>query len=190
MNLTDLKYASLARLKDFKNTQGSMAHTENDGSDWTPNDWFTALAGEVGELGNFLKKVRREDFTLEIARPAIADELADVQCYLVILAHQLGVDLEQATISKFNRVSERVGSNVKLPLPENLFFSLEQIKLLIREIEQETQGFTEKLEANRKRLKSEHSKKLLRDGYSWRNAVNSGLYNLILKLRDKARGAL
>jgi hypothetical protein len=40
------------------------------------------------------------------------DELADVVTYLDILAFRCGVDLGAATMSKFNRVSERVGSDV------------------------------------------------------------------------------
>jgi hypothetical protein len=38
--------------------------------------------------------------------------LADVVTYLDILAFRCGVDLGNATMSKFNRVSERVGSDV------------------------------------------------------------------------------
>jgi NTP pyrophosphatase (non-canonical NTP hydrolase) len=76
------------------------------------NDWLTAVTGELGEAANILKKVRRGDFGINQARPELADELADVVTYLDILASQCGIDLGQATITKFNRVSERVDSNV------------------------------------------------------------------------------
>lgn len=39
-------------------------------------------------------------------------ELADVVTYLDILAMQLDIDLGEATKSKFNEVSDRVGSYV------------------------------------------------------------------------------
>jgi hypothetical protein len=44
----------------------------------------------------------------------VADELADVQIYLDLLAANLGVDLEHATISKFNEVSRKKGATVFL----------------------------------------------------------------------------
>ena len=44
----------------------------------------------------------------------LADELADVLCYLDLVAAHYGIDLEKALISKFNEVSRRTG------LPERL----------------------------------------------------------------------
>lgn len=79
--------------------------------DWTPSDWFMATAGELGEAGNLLKKVRRGE---PQQRGAIADELADTLIYLDLLAHRLGIDLGEAVRSKFNVVSDRVGSEVRL----------------------------------------------------------------------------
>jgi NTP pyrophosphatase (non-canonical NTP hydrolase) len=81
---------------------------------WTEADWFMALVGEVGELGNILKKIKRgDDFASpQAVRDAIADEIADVQVYLDHLAANLGVDLGRATMRKFNTVSKRVRSPV------------------------------------------------------------------------------
>ncbi len=76
------------------------------------NDWLTAVTGELGEAANVLKKVRRGDFTINQARPELADELADVATYLDILAKQCGIDLGKAIIEKFNRVSDKVDSNI------------------------------------------------------------------------------
>ncbi|WP_372394008.1 MazG-like family protein (plasmid) [Azospirillum sp. HJ39] len=109
-----LRGANTARLPTFKNAQGQPAHSQPDGSDWSLNDWMTAVAGETGELANLLKKVRRGDLSLEEARPSIAKELADVVTYLDLLAMQCGVNLGQATIDKFNEVSARVGSPIRL----------------------------------------------------------------------------
>lgn len=82
---------------------------------WSLCDWMTALAGEVGEAANVIKKVRRGDRTLDDARADLAKELADIQMYLDLLAHYAGIDLGAATTAKFNEVSERIGSKVRLP---------------------------------------------------------------------------
>ena len=73
-----------------------------------------AVVGELGELANIMKKVRRGDLTMDEARPAIAKELADVAIYFDILSMRLGVDLGKAIIAKFNEVSIRVGSTVHI----------------------------------------------------------------------------
>jgi NTP pyrophosphatase (non-canonical NTP hydrolase) len=110
-NLTfaTLREANLARLPLFTDRQGRRCHTAPDGSDWLPAEWVQATVGELGELANLLKKVRRGDFTRKEALPEIERELADVVTYLDILALQFGVDLGKATTSKFNEVSNRIG---------------------------------------------------------------------------------
>lgn len=115
MSLTfnELRVANATRVGQFRNGRGQLAHNA-DGSDWSPCDWMTALTGEVGEAANLIKKVRRGDFDLDEVRGDLADELADIACYLDLLARSVGVDLGEATRSKFNRVSDRVGSPVKL----------------------------------------------------------------------------
>jgi NTP pyrophosphatase (non-canonical NTP hydrolase) len=107
-----LRDANKARLPQFKNRRGEPAHSEPDGSDWKLSAWCNAVTGELGELANLIKKIERGDMTLDEARQDVADELADVVTYLDILAFRCGVDLGSATMSKFNRVSERVGSDV------------------------------------------------------------------------------
>ena len=114
LTFNTLRGGNTARLPQFKNAKGEPAHSEPDGSDWSLNDWYTAVSGELGELGNVLKKVRRGDLSLDEARPELSKELADVVTYLDLLAKQCGVDLGEATIAKFNEVSERVGSNVRI----------------------------------------------------------------------------
>jgi NTP pyrophosphatase (non-canonical NTP hydrolase) len=130
LTISELLRASLERLPDFKNARGEPAHPTTDGSDWTPADWMVALTGEVGETANILKKVRRGDLTLEQARAELGRELADIQCYLVLLAHHCGVDLETATRAKFNEVSTRVGSSVVLPLPDEPSGTLSELRQL------------------------------------------------------------
>lgn len=118
-----LRGANMARLPQFKNCKGELAHSKPDGSDWTPAQWLQAVIGELGEYANKRKKFERGDITFEEFEIEAGKELADVQTYLSILAarclddevaHPDGIDLGQATINKFNEVSERVGSTVRL----------------------------------------------------------------------------
>jgi NTP pyrophosphatase (non-canonical NTP hydrolase) len=114
LTFNTLRGANKARLPQFKNRKGEPAHSEADGSDWKLSAWCNAVTGELGELANLIKKIERGDMTLDEARQDVADELADVVTYLDILAFRCGVDLGAATMSKFNRVSERVGSDVRV----------------------------------------------------------------------------
>lgn len=110
----DLRAANEARLPLFRNKHGQLAHSRPDGSDWSPAQWLQAVVGELGEYANLRKKFERGDINLIEFTEEAKDELADVQTYLDILAFQLGIDLGQATINKFNKVSKRVDANVFL----------------------------------------------------------------------------
>lgn len=114
LTFAELRRANLARLPEFKNSQGQPAHSELDGSDWCLAQWSNATLGELGEAANIIKKIDRGDMTLDEARPLLANELADVQTYLDLLAYRAGIDLGPATIQKWNAVSERVGSKLRL----------------------------------------------------------------------------
>mgnify|MGYP006921284249 CR=1 FL=1 len=118
-----LRAANIARLPQFKNKHGGLAHSQPDGSDWSPAQWLQAVVGELGEFANIRKKFERGDLTFEEYEIAAKKELADVQCYLDILArrcldhkvpHPAGVDLGAATRDKFNEVSRRIGCNVEI----------------------------------------------------------------------------
>jgi NTP pyrophosphatase (non-canonical NTP hydrolase) len=87
--------------------------------DWSYNDWAVAIAGEVGEACNLLKKHRRgmasdERFDLdgpfyESARYELARELADVITYVDLLMTKLGMQTGEVVMDKFEEVSRRVG---------------------------------------------------------------------------------
>lgn len=82
-------------------------------ADWLANDWAVALAGEVGELCNLLKKIRRGD-DIPGTSAKTGNEIADIQTYLDILASALGHDLGRVTRKKFNAVSRKYKVDVKL----------------------------------------------------------------------------
>lgn len=124
LTFNTLRAANRARIPTFKNKYGELAHTKPDGSDWTPSQWLQAVIGELGEYANFRKKFERGDMTLEEFKVQAGKELADVQTYLDILAQRCldtndtvdlnGIDLGQATLEKFNEISQRVGSKIMI----------------------------------------------------------------------------
>lgn len=114
LTFNTLRGANAARLPTFKNSKGEPAHAQADGSDWSLGEWCNAVTGELGEAANIIKKIKRGDLTLEEARPALAKEFADIVTYLDILAMQAGVNLGRSTIEKFNEVSERVKSPIRI----------------------------------------------------------------------------
>lgn len=79
--------------------------------DWSPTDWACAMAGECGEACNLIKKLRRGE---EISVTDIGEELADVVIYVDLLAARLGINLNDAVVAKFNKVSAKRGSEIKL----------------------------------------------------------------------------
>jgi NTP pyrophosphatase (non-canonical NTP hydrolase) len=125
-NLTfaQLAAASLERLPHFKNKDGNVYH-KTDGSDWSVLEWGGAAAGEMGEALNIAKKLKRGDYTLDdvdpdpkahgcTVRESLGKELADTTCYLEAIARVAGIDLGEAVRAKFNEISDRIGSPVKL----------------------------------------------------------------------------
>lgn len=80
-------------------------------NEWTSTDWATAMAGECGEACNEIKKLRRGEL---VTRETIGDEIADMVIYADLLAARLGIDLGQAVARKFNKVSDKRGSDIRL----------------------------------------------------------------------------
>lgn len=78
---------------------------------WTPLEWGGCIAGETGELCNYLKKMKRGD---KIDKKVLAHELADIVSYADLLASLLDIDLGEAIREKFNIVSKRWNSKYKL----------------------------------------------------------------------------
>lgn len=74
--------------------------------EWSETDWACAVAGEVGEMCNLIKKKRRGD---RVCQEDIADEIADVVIYLDLLCAKIGIDLEEAIKEKFNQKSRERG---------------------------------------------------------------------------------
>lgn len=110
LSFAGLRLAMIARIMEPSNAFKKCEDT------WTTAHWMQALVGEVGELANILKKVDRGDFTLESALESIGKEFGDIVAYLDILAFKVGINLGQVTADKYNEVSERIGSSLRIEL--------------------------------------------------------------------------
>lgn len=104
LDLTTLRQINSSRSDEWETRDAAAA-------DWNLAEWGCALAGEVGELCNLLKKDRRGD---DVPQAAIAEEIADVAIYLDLLAYKAGIDLGEAIRAKFNQDSERRGFEQRL----------------------------------------------------------------------------
>ncbi len=105
--------------------------------EWSPSDWGNALAGEFGEVAqeileinnlyiSFFSKLRACDTIKKLLRDTqnsekqkdllikLGKELADVVLYSDLLAGRLGINLGEAVREKFNEVSIKRNSDVRL----------------------------------------------------------------------------
>lgn len=105
----ELRAANARRLPLFRNARGEPAHARADGADWSLASWSNATLGELGEAANLVKKLQRGDMTLEAARAAIGDEIADAMTYLDIFAAQAGVDLGREICLRHVGHADRIG---------------------------------------------------------------------------------
>jgi NTP pyrophosphatase (non-canonical NTP hydrolase) len=80
--------------------------------------WTTALAGEVGELCNMIKKLQRVKNggmdggssykASDITKKMLQEEIGGIVIYLDLLASLLDIELEEAIQSTFNNKSEQL----------------------------------------------------------------------------------
>jgi NTP pyrophosphatase (non-canonical NTP hydrolase) len=81
--------------------------------------WTTALAGEVGELCNMVKKMQRVErggvdggssyLAKDITKEMLKEEIGGIAIYLDLMASLLDIDLTEAVVDTFNRKSEQLG---------------------------------------------------------------------------------
>lgn len=91
--------------------------------EWDPGDKITLsyrgneLAGEVGEACNIIKKIERERLGIRGSRATVeqlAEELADAAICLDLIAMHVGIALDAAVETKFNKSSEKLGLKTRL----------------------------------------------------------------------------
>lgn len=101
---------SLSQITDQAVTNSHRWFPRLYGPDGPPLNVYFALAigGEVGELQNLAKKAIRAGACFDVT-DAVRNELADIFIYLLLLANELGVDLEKAFIVKEAECETRWG---------------------------------------------------------------------------------
>lgn len=84
--------------------------------DWSLPEWGNAVAGEVGEMCNIAKKIKRGDFKSNKREgiELLSKEMADIIIYIDLMAKRENINLEQAIINKFNEVSNKHNCDIKL----------------------------------------------------------------------------
>lgn len=113
--ISNLKFSTLREFNVDRLFIGFGGH-----EDWSLADWYMATSGELGELGNLLKKIKRGDISIdnEKTKNAIASEIADVITYIDLLAYVCGIeDLGGVIVRKFNEVSSRRNVNYSKVMP-------------------------------------------------------------------------
>lgn len=81
--------------------------------------WTTALAGEVGELCNMVKKLQRVELggvdggssytAKDITKEKLKEEIGGIAIYLDLMASLLDIDLGEAIRDTFNDKSRKMG---------------------------------------------------------------------------------
>jgi NTP pyrophosphatase (non-canonical NTP hydrolase) len=59
-----------------------------------------AIAGEVGETANIVKKIIRGDFSLKDKKNELETEIIDIFIYIIKLAYQMNIDIENVYLQK------------------------------------------------------------------------------------------
>lgn len=65
------------------------------------------LVGELGEFSNILKKVTRGDSVLKDVKDSLDEELVDTFIYLIKIANQFDVNLEEGYLKKLEKNKKR-----------------------------------------------------------------------------------
>lgn len=117
MHVSQIQAISVARSKRW----------HDNAPPWSTLEWAGAMCGEAGEAANVAKKLKRHDaeqyngtnttferLDREKLKTKLAQECADVFLYLVLLADNEGINLEQAIVHTFNQKSIEAGFSERL----------------------------------------------------------------------------
>lgn len=114
MQLTFKQFQDACEIRHQEQLQKfGLDHGEN----WSVNDWIVAVTGELGELANIAKKVRRKDFPIEQVREELGKEWADIIAYMFYLAKKLEIDPATVVINKFDEIGVRL--NLRWTIDQN-----------------------------------------------------------------------
>jgi hypothetical protein len=104
----------------FKNRLRCGRDYKQDPDTWNVLDIFNRTEEEWNELNEEIEalkyKVKMIDTDTEPNRLAIIDEACDVIIMLDLLIQRLGARPSLAIARKFNRTSDKIGSQIKIPV--------------------------------------------------------------------------
>ena len=105
MNLTLKDIRSLQKAFDKKhNVSNKSFYVDIDSSNLEELEHLVVcLIGELGEFSNILKKVTRGDFELKDVKDSLDEELVDTFIYLIKIANQFNVNLEEGYLKKLEK---------------------------------------------------------------------------------------
>ena len=109
-------FALFQRINEQRTVQGFKHPLDQ----WSLLEWAGSAAGEMGEVANVCKKIKRrtEEFDdawssrdpeIEELREQLGDEIGDTLAYLSLLASAAGLDLWEVVARKFDRISDKIG---------------------------------------------------------------------------------
>lgn len=104
MNPINIKPRRIITLAEFQAANSERNYTPH----WDLPRWGNALAGEVGEACNVIKKIDRDGKSDGLVK-MLGAELGDVLAYACLTADSAGLNLWQESIAKFNVVCLRIG---------------------------------------------------------------------------------
>lgn len=97
-------------IEDLKNLQAEFDQTlRQDFSFYSRNGeiriedlehLLVCLFGELGELANIVKKIKRGDFPYREKQSDISEEITDALIYLIKISNYLNIDLEEEYLNK------------------------------------------------------------------------------------------
>lgn len=113
--LTFAQFSETNRKRCESPSPNGFGESLNEGSEYDPEYFAMAAGEEVGEvigavLGANGKKKRKKHFT----KQNVFDEIGDAVACLDLLAQRYGGTLAECVVKKFNEVSDRLGSDIKL----------------------------------------------------------------------------
>lgn len=117
--MTDLTFV------DLRTANAARQEYWGGADNWTLADWSNALAGEVGEACNVVKKIRRPQLgtvgnsaDVPTYLKQLESEIGDVLIYLDLLAKAAGLSLDECVMRAFNEKSEKLNMPIMLGEPK------------------------------------------------------------------------
>lgn len=113
--LTFAKFSETNRKRCESPVPNGFGESIIPGSEYDAEHWALAAGEEMGEvigavLGMTGRKARKKHLTKE----DVCNEIGDVVACLDLLAQSIGSSVGECARTKFNMVSDRIGSNIKL----------------------------------------------------------------------------